>query len=247
MVTKQNPEATAKSWESSIERTRSEYNSSMEKVPAYAEYSEAEKETRQKKYMEGEKQKALIKIDGLSTNVLRDKQKLLEQKNKILYPNLSDSLDSIKTRGELQVNNALMFLNSPQPAELIVQNLNESLEQGRMDYFSTIIKKVLSQQPKDGAKDKHQAYLVNSVRKIFDEFREASGLSSVENELEAFQLLENKLQNFKMLVQSGEHYIFFPEAYKDMNPEEKKKANRFVDSLPLYTSIKMRSLMNSGA
>ena len=56
-----------------------------------------------------------------------------------------------------------------------------------------------------------------------------------------FENLEKKIDNFNMLVNSGEHFIFFPEDYNRMPEPEKKKAAQFVQRLPLETSLKLQS------
>ena len=82
---------------------------------------------------------------------------MIKQKNTISYPNLSNSQPGILSKsleGEIQVNNALLFLSTPQPVELVIQSLKEAIEQDRIDFASTIFRKILIQLPKYGASEK---------------------------------------------------------------------------------------------
>lgn len=248
------PEAKAETWENVINRLKDEFNHSLENIPDYSKFIDSEREAKKKSFIEGEQTKITEKLDRTLKSVISDKEKLNKQKNKIFYPNLSDNQTGILSKsleGKIDINNGYLFVNVPQPSELIIQTLNEAIEQERIDFASTIFKKILSQLPKDITsenelkKDKEKYYLITSVKAVYDSFREKTGIDKIENEITGFEKLEKKINNFKMLVDSGEHFIFFPEDYSKMNDSEKRKANIFVNSLPVHTAVKLKSIMHS--
>ena len=191
-------EAKSKTWENVINSLRDEFNHSLENIPDYSKFIETEREAKRKSFIQGEQTKIIEKLNKVSNDVILDKGKLNKQKNTISYPNISNSQTGILSKsleGEIQVNNALLFLSTPQPPELIIESLKEAIDQNRIDFASTIFKKILIEFPKDVTsenelkKDSEKYFLINSVKTIYDSFKEKTGLAEIENDLMEFEKL----------------------------------------------------------
>jgi hypothetical protein len=167
----------------------------------------------------------------------------------ILYPGRSSTSPLSKDNGLKQENNALLFLNQSQNADVIVQKLKTAIELDEYDFASTIFNKVLQQFPKTEhetvrlRKNPEKNYLITETKALYDSFAKETGIIEVEVKIEEFNRLETKANNLLSLVSAGEKFVSFPEDYSKMSSAEQKKVDGFIPTLPTHTAVKLQNML----
>lgn len=229
-----------------INKLKNGYNAAMEEenIPNDKRLITEERAVQRIKYIQDTVKSFTTKFEILINDISIDKKAATKKRLSILYPGRSSASPLSKDNGLKQENNALLFLNQSQNADVIVQKLKTAIDLDEYDFSSTIFEKVLMQLPRDSTekaklrKNPEKNNLLSKTKALYDTFARSTGLHEVEVKIEELHRLETKANNLLALVSAGEKFVFFPEDYSKMNKEERIKVDKLLPTLPLQDSEK---------
>lgn len=134
---------------------------------------------------------------------------LTTKREKILFPKRNSDLESFKTIGLLEENNALSFLASPQTLKSIIQKIMRDLELSRIDSVSILFDKVVSTIPVNESEwiDLHRInpekyQLLKELKGIYNIFCDRYGIDVIDKELSTLKKIQSNInQQIKEEIQ----------------------------------------------